>query len=156
LQPRHLADVLDHARARDARGDVGRAAHHRLFREELAQALDRLDAVLERDHLRLRADDRLDLLGGALGVPELHAEHHDVDRAADLGGLLDRAHLEVRVAVRALDRQAVLLHRREVPPPRDESHLVSALLQAAAEIAADAARPHACDFHTIYPGSCGS
>ena len=37
----------------DARGDVGRAAHHRRFGQHFAQALDRLDAVLERDHHRV-------------------------------------------------------------------------------------------------------
>src|SRR5207247_10324111 len=80
-QPRHLPGLDDRARLGDAAGDIGRAAHDALAPEDGADALDRLDAVLEWNDEGIAADDGTQLRGGALGVPELHREHHEVDRA---------------------------------------------------------------------------
>src|SRR5437879_3953668 len=84
-------------------------------------------------------DDGTQLRGGALGVPELHREHHDVDRAG-VGGLLDGLHFQLRVPERALQREAIALQRLQMPPAGDERDRVPRLLQARAEVAAHAAR----------------
>src|SRR2546422_10465989 len=100
----------DHARLGDAAGDIGRAAHDALAPEDGADALDRLDAVLEWNHEGIAAADGTQLRGGALGVPELHREHDDVHRA-DVGRLLDCLHFEHGIRERALQGEAISLQR---------------------------------------------
>src|SRR3989449_6185581 len=136
----------DHARLGDAAGDIGRAAHDALAPEDGADALDRLDAVLEWNHEGIGAAAGTQLRGGALGVPELHREHHDVDRAG-VGGLLDGLHFQLRIPERALQREAIALQRLQMPPAGDERDRVPRLLQARAKVAAYAAGAHDGDLH---------
>src|SRR2546422_10066499 len=131
----------DHARRGDAAGDIGRAAHDALAPEDGADALDRFDAVLEWNDESIVADDRTQLRGGTLGVPQLHREHDDVDRAG-VGGLLDGLHFQLRIPERALQREAIALQRLQMPPAGDERDGVPRLLQARAEVAAQAAAAH--------------
>ena len=60
---------------------------------EFPSALTGVDAILQRNRCRFAPDQRTDLLGGRLDIPELHAEQHQID-GADCGGVvrrLDRA-----------------------------------------------------------------
>ena len=49
--------------------------------EDRREALGGIDAVLQRDHRGFGADQRPDRRAGALDVPQLDAEQHDVDRS---------------------------------------------------------------------------
>ena len=84
-------------------------------------------------------DERAQLLGGRVGIPQLHREADDVDRP-DLRRVLVHAHrLDVRIAEHARDLQSLLAHGSEVLAARDEVHLVAGRREAGAEVAADAA-----------------
>jgi len=146
LAPGHMAAVLDHARRPDACADVSRAAQNVLLGEEPAQALDRLDAILERDHGGVLADDGLQALRSRLGVPQLHREQHHVDYAR-LARVLVNLHLELRVAVRALYGETLFLDCLEMPTAGEEHHVVPGLLQPRAEITSDASSSHRCNSH---------
>ena len=131
--------------------DIGDAAHQRLVAEDRAQHVVLLHAVLERDDPGLGPDDREELARRVLGVPELDAEHHHVDRADGRGIVGDGDLGQVDRIVRALDREAVPAHGREMAAARHEVHVGAALHQLGAEIAADAARPHDCNPHSFLP-----
>jgi hypothetical protein len=154
LAERHAegrAGLADHAGCGDGRGDVGDAAHHRVLAEDRHQPLRCVDAVLHRDHRGVRSDHRLDVPAGALDVPQLDAEQHDVDRP-DLGGIVGRlCELEVGVAARTLDLEAILLHRREVRAAGDEGHVRAGMRQRRAVAAAHAARSDYRDTHRTLP-----
>ncbi len=55
--------------------------------------------------------------------------------------------MQVKIAERAFDLQAVLADRFELRAARDEAHVVSRGRQSAAEIAADGSRRHHRDAH---------
>ena len=146
LQPRHRADVLDHAGRRDARGDVGGASHDAFFRKYFFQTLHRVDPVLEWDHDGVGCDDRAQALGRAFGVPKLYREQHHVHRGR-LRRVLEHLHPQLRGAERALEREPALLQRGEMPAAGEERYVVAGLLQPCAEVAAHAARAHGGNAH---------
>jgi hypothetical protein len=77
-----------------------------------------------------------------LGIPQLDAEHDQIDRP-DRPRIIGRLHgRQVKRFVRALDAQPVLAHGGEMRPPRDEGDVGAAPRQPRPEVAADPARPH--------------
>ena len=110
--------------------------------------LDAVDAVLERDDDAATLDERRDLRRAALDVPQLDAEHHDVDRRERRRIVASPSTLRKRhVASRALDAQSVLAHRGEMRAARDERDIVARLREPRAEVAADAAGADHRDAH---------
>src|SRR3546814_2307062 len=55
--------------------------------------------------------------------------------------------MDVQVAVRAVDAEAVLAHRREMRAARDEMHVLAGRREPPAEIPPDPAGAHDCEFH---------
>src|SRR5262249_36931904 len=111
-------------------------------------SLDALDAVLKRDDGGAFVDERPDRRSRAFGVPQLHREEHSIDRPERAGVLSERWLRDPDVAVCALDDQPALAHRSEMPAAGYERHVVPALGELRAEIAADAARCHYRDAHS--------
>ena len=119
--------------AEDARGDV-RAA----------------EAVLDREHQRVRPDQRSRSLGRGLDVHRLGREDHEL-RLADLGRVGRRLDRDDAVAARALDPQAALADRLDVLLPEvDRPDLVSGAaeqprIDRAHRAGADDRDLHGCD-----------
>ncbi len=91
--------------------------------------------------------DRQELARGGHGVPQLDAEHHHVDRT-DGGGIIGHADLRQPDILRtAFDAEPALAQGGEMRSARNEMHVGAALDETGAEIAADATRPHDCNFH---------
>ena len=147
-----LARLLDDAGLVDDGDDIGDAGDGALGADDGRDALVAVDAVLQGDDAGVGAEQRLHLLGGLFGVPQLDREQHHVDRA-DLGRIVGGVDLgEMQVAVmRAVDRQAVLLDGCEMGAARDVEHLVSGRLHARAEIGADRTRRHGRNSHIALP-----
>ena len=83
------------------------------------------------------------------GVPELYREQHDIDRA-NLGGVIGDVRLrQMKIAVHALDLQAVLLDRVAVGAARDEKDIVPRRGKPRTEITADRARRHRRNTHDL-------
>src|SRR5262249_4072923 len=82
------------------------------------------NAVLERDHRRLRSNDRPDLVDRRFRVPQLDGKYDKVDDA-DHRRVLDRIHARQANLIRAaFDRKTLFAHGSEVraarpttPPP---------------------------------------
>jgi len=133
---------------RDRCRDIADAAHdlRRVVRGAQAAILE--DAVLERDDRRFEPDQRTDLLQRRLGVPELDAEHHEVDDP-HLCRIVGRADAGDVHRIRALDAQARAAHRLQMRAASDEAHVRAARREARTEVAADAARAHDRDSHRL-------
>jgi hypothetical protein len=105
-----------------------------------------VDAVLER-YDDAGAHERTHLRRRRVDVPQLHAEHRDVD-GLERCGIVGHADLRQHdVAGRRLDAQTAGTQRVEVRAACDERHVVTALRELRAEIAADAARADHRDPH---------
>ncbi len=138
-KPRHRADMRDDARCANRGRDVCDAAEHVPGAQHAREHLMTVDSVLERNHDAAPRDQRRDLRGRLLDVPQLDAEHHDIDRRERrriVGGDDPRQH---DVAARAFDAQAVRPHRGQMRAARDEGDLVAPRGELRAEIAADPA-----------------
>ena len=99
-----------------------------------------IDAILQGDDGGVLADHGLDLLAGALDVPQLYAEQHDVDgadRARVVGGLYRH---DMHRATTAFDPESFGLHGGEMCAARDEGDILARLGKCCAIAASDAAR----------------
>ena len=113
-----------------------------------AQVLVLQNAVLERDDRRAGPDQGADLLQRRLGVPQLDAEHHEIDDA-DLGRIVGRADAGDVKGLRPFDAQAFAAHRLQVLAAGDEVHVRAARGEARTEVAAQPAGTHHCDSHGL-------
>ncbi len=87
------------------------------------------------------------MLCRALGVPKLDGEKNQIDRR-DAGRIVGRLHvLQVQIAERAFDLEAILADRFEMRAAREEHDIVPGRDQPRAEIAADGARRHYTNTH---------
>ena len=98
----HCAGVADHAGACDGRDDISRPANRGVISKDRGQPLDAVDAVLQRDHTGVGADQRARLLARRLGIPQLDGEQHHVDRSDLLRVIGDVDVLEMQVALSVL------------------------------------------------------
>ena len=82
------------------------------------------------------------------GIPSRRKHEHDIDRT-DLLRIVGGVDLrQVQVAVHAFDLQPVLAERIEAGAARDVGDVMARGLHPPAEIGADRARRHRCDFHS--------
>ncbi len=117
------AGLADDTRRDDGSCDKGAAAHHRIGSEDRDQPVGRVDAILQRDDRRLRADNWADLFSGGLDVPQLDAEEDviNVADAADIVSGLGRP--DMGLAAIALDLETVLANCCEMGAARNEDHI---------------------------------
>ena len=131
-----------HARLGDRCRDVRHAAQHVALAYDGANALDRIDTVLEGNDRTAAGDQRLDRLRRDLGIPKLDREQHDIE-ASKRSRIIARDGLrEAHVAAAALHDESALANRRKVPAAGDERHVVAGERKLRAEVAADAAGGH--------------
>ena len=76
---RESAGVNDHPRLLDKPGQIGGAANHLVAGHIPAESFEAVDAVLQRNHARMRLDERPELRSRFLSVIELDHEYHEVD-----------------------------------------------------------------------------
>ena len=138
---------MHHARRRNRGADLRHAAHDVLDAQDGDQTLERIDAVLQRDHRRVRPDQRLNGFAGAFDVPQLDAEQHEIDRSdgSRVVGRLGRN--DVCFATSAFDFQAIGFHGGQMCAARDEGDVRTGLGQRCPEGTADTASPDYRDFH---------
>src|SRR5262249_38574670 len=141
-KPLQRTRLRDHAGPADMGPDIGDAAHERFVAEDRPQHVVLLYAVLKRDDAGAGLHDRQQLAHGVLGVPELDAEHHDID-GADGAGIVGHVDFGQMERLRpTFDRETVLAHGGKMRAARDEMHIGAALDEPGAEIAAHAPRAH--------------
>jgi hypothetical protein len=124
---------------------MGDAAHDRTIAEDRPQQVVLLHAILERNDARLRSHDRKERTGRTFGVPQLDAEHHQVDRA-DAPRIvchIDLGHMN-RLRT-AFDGKSVRPHGGKMRPARNEMDIGAPLREPRAEIPADPAGAHDCN-----------
>ena len=80
-QPPGPAGAADHARLADQRGDIDDAPDDLLGGSMPPDRVDAVDAVLQRQHRRPRANQRADQFSRFVGVPRLNGKDHEIDRA---------------------------------------------------------------------------
>ena len=80
-----------------------------------------------------------------------HREQHDIDRA-NFGGIIGDVRLrQMKIALHALDLEAVLGDRVTVGAARDEEDIVARRGKPGTEITADRAGGHRCNTHMLVP-----
>ncbi|MEP6689370.1 MAG: hypothetical protein ABJC36_13550, partial [Gemmatimonadales bacterium] len=104
---RHAA-VPDASRALDERDDTAEPAQHAVAAERRRQRVGRFDAVLQRDHKRVRAEHRAERIGSLRDLPGLHRDQHDVDLAQGCGIVARPDRMNDEVAGGARDLEAML------------------------------------------------
>ena len=150
--PRHGAGVADEAGLGDHRGDGRDAADHVPVAQHADQAGLGVDAVLQGDHAGgpgrpVGLQERGAGGAGALHVPQLGGEEHDVDRS-DLGRIVGGVGgRDLNVAVGAGDAEPLFPDRLQVSAAGDEGDIAAGGGEPGAEIAADPARAHHRDLH---------
>src|SRR6516165_4101792 len=141
-EPLQRTRLRDHTGPADVGPDIGDAAHERVVAEDRPQHIVLLHAVLKRHHAGAGLHDRQQLARGVLGVPELDAEHHDID-GADGAGIVGHVDFGQMERLRpAFDRETVLAHGGKMRPARNEMHIGAALDEPGAEIPAHTPRAH--------------
>ncbi len=95
-----------------------------------------VDPILERDHRRIGAEQRLETSGGRLSVVRLDAEQDDVDRS-DRCRVVRRGQVVGLCLVGRLDGQATLANRIEVSTSGDEVDVGATVREARAVEGAD-------------------
>src|SRR5262249_10826234 len=109
-KPLQRTRLRDHAGPTDVGPDIGDAAHERLVAEDRPQHIVLLHAVLKRDDAGAGLRDRQQLARSTLSVPELDAEHYDID-GADGAGVVGHVDFGQMERLRpAFDRETVLAH----------------------------------------------
>ena len=104
---------------------LGDPDHHRVLTEDLGHRVRRAEAVLDREHDGVVAEERSCGRGGVADVRRLRGDHDALD-GADPGRVRPRLELDDAVAARALDAEAVLPDRGDVLVPRvDDDHVVA-------------------------------
>ena len=142
------AGLLDHARRGERRRDVGRAAEHRLLADRTAASVaNAVDAVLQGQHRRPRAEHRRDRRQRRAAVVGLHRDDDDVDRA-DPAGVFFRGRVNGEVAERGTpDLQAPRADRLEVRAPGDERDVMTGTREPRTVVSADRTRPENRETH---------
>jgi hypothetical protein len=117
--------------------------------EDLSKPLGRLDAVEERKHGGIRADQRARGLSRVGELPRLHRDDDDLDRP-DLRGVVRRERrVHDEVPRDALDAKPVPAYGVEVRPARHETHLVSVLGEPPPEVSPDASGAYDGEAHVF-------
>jgi hypothetical protein len=143
--------VDDHARFALAGEDEGGPAQHVVLPDRPGELVLVVDPVLQRQHRRALAQQRLQTGRGCLGVECLDTKQHIV-AGVDLGRVVGGRDLDREVALDALDPQAVLAERLEVGAAVDEVDVAAGLGEPAPEIASDPAGAVDGDPHAHPPG----
>src|SRR5262249_905808 len=104
---------------------VTSSANGGVIAKDRRESLDAVDPVLKCDHTSVGADEGARLLTRRLRVPELYGEQDDVDRSDPLGIIGDVDVLQMKVAQRAFDLEALLPNGFAIPSTPDEHHLVT-------------------------------
>ena len=107
-----------------------------------ANALDRIDTVLEGNDRTAAGDQRLDRFRRDLGIPKLDREQHDIEASKRSRIIAREGFREAHVAAAALHDESALANRRKVPAAGHERHVVAGERKLRAEVAADAAGGH--------------
>ena len=105
-----------------------------------------VDAVLERDDGRVRAEERPEGRGCGFRVIRFDAEQHDV-HWTDVGRVVGRVEILADRPIGGLDRQAVAAERFEMGAACDQMDLGAAACEARPVVRPDAARPEDGDPH---------
>ena len=147
-EARRAARVLDDTGFRDGRKDVGDAPEDVFAADFVGDEPLVVDAVLQREHGGVLADERIQVLCGRLGVVRFHGEQ-DVVARPDIRRLVGRGHVDGEIASDALHADAVLTECVEVFPPSDQVDVGTSLCEPAAEVAAHAARTVDGDRHSV-------
>ena len=128
-QAHEAAGLPDHPRFGDGGADLRDSAHHRRRTEDWDQAIGRIDAVLQRDHRRCRANQRRDGCAGGLDIPQLDAEQYEINRpdGRRIIGSLRRG--DQGFAAAALDAQAVRAHGLQMGAASNESNVGTGFCQ---------------------------
>ena len=124
----HGAGLVNHTGTGDIRSDISHTAHHRGITQFAAQDVVLDHAVLQRQHARIRPDQRPDGARRRLGVPQFYRQDDDVG-PAQRGRVVGDAHFRnMDIALRrVLDQQSVIAHRREVRTARDKAYVIARL-----------------------------
>src|SRR5215470_12941191 len=138
-----------HARLRDGGEDLRDAAHRVPGPEDLRKLVLVVHAVLDREHARVRPDDRLDDLGPVLRVERLDAEQDQIGRREAIQTLDGGSANRPLALDRGLDPQSALANGSEMLAARDERHVLPRPRELRAEVSARSAAPHHDDAHLI-------
>ena len=137
-----------HVAGRDDRAhDLAEPAQHALGPEDGRQLVRGGDAVLQRHHERVRAEQRAQRARGLGHLPGLDADQDDVDGPDPREVVVRFRRRDREVALHAVDAQPALADGGEVRPARDERDRLPRLREASAEVRADPARADDRDPH---------
>src|SRR5262249_58046989 len=143
------AGLADNPGRSDRAGDECHAAYLVPVAKDADHALGGVDAILQRDHRGPRTDDRADLLGDPVDIPQFDAGQNHIDDAdaGDIVGGLRRP--DNGLAAIPFDAQPVLAHRREMCAARNEGHIRPGLGERGAIAPADTAGADHGDAHPL-------
>ena len=126
-------------------------AEHPIGPDDGGQLVGRLDAVQERQHHGVLAEQRSHRRRDLRYLPRLHRHHHEIDRA-DLGRIVGCCRRgEMRVAERAVYLQAALADCLEVRTAGDERDIVAGAREPCPVVAAETTGAVDCDPHPRLP-----
>ena len=148
-EPDQLEAVVMRVPGCDDRGaeSAGDADGHPVLAEDACGNVRAAEAVLDREHQRVRPDQRSRSLGRGLDVHRLGRQDHEL-RLAGLGRVGRRLDRDDAVAARPLDPQAALADRLDVLlPDVDRPDLVSGAAEQARIDRAHRAGADDCDLH---------
>ena len=121
--------VVDVPRPDDRRAEPARHADRDAVAEDTSRQVGPAEAVLDREHKRVRADQRSGRLGGGLDVHRFRREDDEVSlaRLRRVGGCVDPHRA---ISARALDPQPVVADRVDVLLPEvDRPQLVPGIAE---------------------------
>ncbi len=148
-EDRALGDVADDAGPGELGADLGHGAHERRQIQDGSEEALVLDAVLQRQHRRVLADDRRDQPRRRFRVVGLDRHEYETDRV-EVGDRVDgRDARQMKVTVDALDGDAGSSERGEIRAAREEDDVVTGAGEVGAEEAADPARTRDQDAHGV-------
>jgi len=119
------------------------------LRADVASDHRLVEAVLQREDVAVRREERAELLHRALGEVSLDAEEGHAERAAQVVAM-DGARVEEPVTTDAGDPQPALVDRPDVRGVTvHECDVVSGIGEERADRPADRARADNCDWYTV-------
>ena len=138
--------LLDQPRRLESGRDVGGTGQHAMLSDDGTDLGRTGDAILQRQHERVRPDERTQQGQRGGVVVGLDRVQDDVD-GADVGRIFRGQHVCDEVAERAPDPQPTGLNGPQVRATRDDGHTETRVRQSRPVIPPDGARTHHGELH---------
>src|SRR5574338_1380908 len=137
----------------DITDDPAKSTHNALSPELSNELSHRIDAILQRQHGCVWANERLHRARGLRHLPRLYAEEHEINFTNFTYIIRRFSRIDHEIAISTIHPESIRLDRAQMFATRNKRNVVAGVCQPAAEVPADTTCSKYCYSHRLHQNS---